>query len=222
MLEGGTDPFQRSSTYDWANRIETLVDKYNTAPAVTTTYGYDEVGQLLSESRPGWIVGYTYDHNGNRATRTKNGVVETYVCDAADKLTYLSDTNGFSRDFSYDLAGRMTGDVRSYNGNVVDSRVYSWNQGGRLVNQTSSLSAQNLNHGYNAAGARVTSGIPGQAAPSYRRAGMSVLAPILSEFKNGSAVASYTPGVSERRGTAAATYNIMLMGALFYCYEEEF
>ena len=69
------------------------------------------------------------------ATRTKNSVVETYVSDAADKLTSMSDTAGFARTFAYDGAARMTSDVRTGNfgATLVDSRVYTWNKGGRMT-----------------------------------------------------------------------------------------
>lgn len=38
---------------------------------VTTTFGYDDIGQILSESDSGgYSAGYTYDANGNRLSKT--------------------------------------------------------------------------------------------------------------------------------------------------------
>ena len=45
-----------------------------TVGGVTTNYTYDLAGQLASESRPGYSCSYTYDANGNRLTKTLNGV----------------------------------------------------------------------------------------------------------------------------------------------------
>ena len=201
---GGTDPFQRTYSYDPANRIVGLVDNYNGTGDVPTTYGYDDIGQLTSENRTGWSVSYDYDHNGNRLHRTKNGVTESYAYDNGDKLTSMSDTGQFVRTFAYDNAGNCVNDERRGPGNVlVDLKTYSWNLAGDMVNHTSSLSNQNQNDFYNAAGARVGSGPVGQPVTNYRRAGTGVLSPVMSEWKSGTNVAAYTPGVSERRGTTS-------------------
>ncbi len=58
-----------------------------TVDGVTTTYTYDDIDQLLTESRSGYSASYTYDANGNRASKTLGGVTETYTNDDADKLT---------------------------------------------------------------------------------------------------------------------------------------
>ena len=43
-------------------------------------------GQLTSEVRSGYNVAYTYDANGNRISKTVNGVAESYTYDLADKM----------------------------------------------------------------------------------------------------------------------------------------
>lgn len=57
-----------------------------------TTFTYDPIDQLLSESRPGYLCEYDYDANGNRLYRRYNGDVvnqENYLYDGADKLTEI-------------------------------------------------------------------------------------------------------------------------------------
>ena len=43
-------------------------------------------GQLTSEVRSGYNVDYIYDANGNRISKTVNGVAESYTYDLADKM----------------------------------------------------------------------------------------------------------------------------------------
>ncbi|MCC7433431.1 MAG: hypothetical protein IT363_02015 [Methanoregulaceae archaeon] len=45
---------------------------------------------LLNESRSGYSASYAYDANGNHASRTVNGVTDTYSVDSGDKLTHVS------------------------------------------------------------------------------------------------------------------------------------
>jgi len=52
----------------------------------TTSDGYDAASQLTSEVRPGYSASYTFDGNGNRLSKTVNGVTEFYSYDDGDKL----------------------------------------------------------------------------------------------------------------------------------------
>jgi uncharacterized protein RhaS with RHS repeats len=75
-----------------------------------TTYQYDKLYRMLSESRtPGnYRLSYTYDQVGNRLTRNKDGTTVTYTYDSNDKLTAASG-GGQSASMSYDSNGNMTG-----------------------------------------------------------------------------------------------------------------
>jgi len=79
-----------------------------TVDSVTTTYTYDDIDQLLTESRTGYSATYTYDANGNRASKTLGGVTETYTNDDADKLTQITSGGNTVKSFGYDTAGRPT------------------------------------------------------------------------------------------------------------------
>ncbi|MGE3127609.1 MAG: hypothetical protein AB7F50_10275 [Fimbriimonadaceae bacterium] len=103
----------------------------HTVGSVETLYAYDDEGQLLSESRPGYATAYTYDGNGNRKTRVVNGATETYTYDEGDRLTGIAYSGGGSRSLTYDLAGR----------NISDSlyaRAFSWTADSRLKSLTAS------------------------------------------------------------------------------------
>ena len=59
LSSGGTNPFERTYSYNGGNQVTQLVDKYNNDSPVSTAYSYDDLGQLLSEARPGYAVGYS-------------------------------------------------------------------------------------------------------------------------------------------------------------------
>jgi hypothetical protein len=48
------------------------------------------INMLLDESRSGYSASYAYDANGNHASRTVNGMTETYTVDCGVKLTQVS------------------------------------------------------------------------------------------------------------------------------------
>src|ERR1044071_1755419 len=78
-----------------------------------TSFGYDNSDQLTSESRDnshstGYSISYTYDHNGNRATKVLNSATDTYSYDSHDKLTSVSFGGGGSKSYSYDSNGNCT------------------------------------------------------------------------------------------------------------------
>jgi len=73
-----------------------------TVDSVTTTYTYDDIDQMLTESRTGYSATYTYDANGNRASKTLGGVTETYTNDDADKLTEIKVSGVTVKSFGYD------------------------------------------------------------------------------------------------------------------------
>lgn len=83
---------------------DNLVEK--TVDSVVTTCGYDYIDQLLSESRTGYSVSYTYDANCNRASKTMGSTTETYTNDTGDKLTEIKVGSTTIKSFVYDTAGR--------------------------------------------------------------------------------------------------------------------
>ena len=155
---------------------------------MTTTYGYDDASQLTSESRAGYNVGYTFDGNGNRLTKTVNGVVESYSYDDGDKLLSAG-----SKTYQYDLAGRTT---RVSNGSAVTNLTYDDED--RLM----TLVGPGVSHSYtyNGFDTRVSKTANGSLT-AYHRDGAGVTAPLV-----GDTGATYTPGISEKRG-GITTFN---------------
>lgn len=107
--------FIRDITYDAADRITSYTHYDATSGAVSAeatalnqSFGYDELGRLLSvtASTSTWVIGY--DANGNRTGVTLNGVARTYATAAtSNRLNSLSNP---VRSFGYDAAGNTISD----------------------------------------------------------------------------------------------------------------
>ncbi len=170
---------QEAYTYNAANQMTAKVKD-----GVTTSYAYDLAGQLTSEGKTGYSASYTYDANGNRLSKTLNGTTESYTYDDGDKML----TAG-SKSYTYDAAGRTTSVT---NGSSVTNLAYDYES--RL---TSLSGAQTASYAYNGLDTRVSK-IEGGTTTDYVRDGVGVTAPVIRDT-----FASYTPGVSERRGSTS-------------------
>ncbi|GEM_PF-2464211 len=166
-----------------------------TDDGVCTTFGYDDVDQLISEFRTGYSASYTYDANGNRASKTLNGVVQTYVTDAGDKLTGIWQGLSQVKTFTYDAAGRTTAIT---DGGVTTNFSYDYED--RITQITRSGMTTNT-LGYNGFGTRVSKTDSGGTF-SFMRNGTGVTAPVLSD-----GFANCTPGVSEKRNGTTRDYS---------------
>ncbi len=146
-------------------------------------------GQLLTEIRTGYSGSYTYDGNGNRLTRTVGGVTETYAYDDGDKLLSVSVGGSAIKSYGYDAAGRTTSVVSS-----AGTTTLAYDFEGRATSISGpGVSQSNL---YNGLDTRVGS-TTNSVARTFLRDGAYVTDPVLSD-----GAATYTPGVSERRGSA--------------------
>ncbi len=180
----------RGYTFDLASQVTQVVEG-----AVTTNFGYDNAGQLTSEGKSnGYAAGYTYDGNGNRLSRTVNGIAENYSYDNGDKLLAVTGGND-PRTFAYDAAGRTTGISRSSGTTSFnydyESRVTQVTRPGMVTNSNS----------YNGLDTRVAKTDSG-GTKTFKRGGVGVTAAVLSD-----GAASYTPGISEKRGGASTFYS---------------
>ncbi|ARU45024.1 hypothetical protein CCB81_13140 [Armatimonadetes bacterium Uphvl-Ar2] len=169
----------RTTGYAW-DKADQITSQ--TVNGVTTNYGYDLAGQLTSEVRTGYNVAYTYDANGNRLSKTVNGVAESYTYDLADKML----TAG-AKCYTYDAAGRTVG-INAPGGTTTltydyESRVTAITGPG--ISET---------HTYNGLDTRVGT-VQGGVSRTFVRDGSYVTDPVLRDGQ-----ATYTPGVSERRG----------------------
>lgn len=144
--------------------------------------------QLLSEARSGYLCSYTYDGNGNRLTKTLNGVTDSYSYDDGDKLLAITRGGATIKSFGYDAQGRTTSVTTS---SGTTSLSYDFDD--RVTGITYPNSTTNA-FGYNALDTRVSQ-TAGGSTKSYLRDGIGVTAPVLSDGS-----ATFTPGVSVRSG----------------------
>ncbi len=177
----GTVLSSESYVYDNAGNMSS-----KTVGSTTTTYGYDNIDQLLSETRTGYDCDYTYDANGNRLSKVLNNVTESYTYDDADKML----TAG-SKSYTYDAAGRTTA-VTS--GGQTTNLYYDYES--RLTQIVYSNNATNT-FTYNGLDTRVGKSDSG-GTKTYKRDGVGVTAPVLSD-----GVSAFTPGIPTR--TSGAT-----------------
>jgi RHS repeat-associated protein len=113
-------------TYDAAGRIATEV-----TAAGTTTYDYDDAGQLTVADRPGTgdDETFAYDELGRRTTSTDGTISTSYTWNAASQLT--SRTIGTStHTYTYDGSGRRTRE--SWDGGA-SYRQWGWTSRGELA-----------------------------------------------------------------------------------------
>jgi RHS repeat-associated protein len=132
------------------------------------------------------------------ALKKGSGHTEVYAYDDADKLLNIKVNGVVVKSFSYDLAGRTTGitDAGGTTSLVYDyeDRVTSISRPGMTTNTFA----------YNGFGARVGKTDSG-GTTTYLRSGTSVVAPVVSV--SGAESATFTPGISERRGTGSRFYH---------------
>jgi RHS repeat-associated protein len=109
--------------YDNAFRITGIDDLANSAKS--WTYGYDSLDRLNAASTSATSIGFTYDANGNRVTRTGSSAATYTVPATNNRVTAIAGTP--SRTYGYDAAGSVT----SYTG-----AVFSYTDFGRLGSAT--------------------------------------------------------------------------------------
>ncbi|MBX3119342.1 MAG: RHS repeat-associated core domain-containing protein [Fimbriimonadaceae bacterium] len=189
-LKNSSNATLMSQSYTYDNNSNVLT---HTKDSLTTTYTYDDIDQLLSESRTGYSGSYTYDANGNRATRTVNSVTESYNYDNADKLTSITVGGNTTKSYSYDSAGRTT--AITYGGTATN---FAYDYENRITSITRSGVTTN-SFSYYGLDTRVSK-TDSSGSFTFKRDGVGVTAPVVGD---GSAV--YTPGVSER-SSSTTTY----------------
>jgi RHS repeat-associated protein len=187
---------KETNEYDPASRITSRYAGPATG-GVTTTFGYDDIGQLESESDTGgYSASYTYDDNGNRATKLSGGVTETYTCDDADKLTSVTYSNGTpTKTYQYHFSGRCTSVTQ---GGVTTALTYDKASRPTLVDHPTLPDAT---YAYNGFDARVSKTV-GSTTTTYKRAGPDPVSPVLSDVV-GSTTTRHLPGISSRVGSTS-------------------
>lgn len=176
----GVPQRSESVSYNAAGRVTS-----RTIDGVTTSYTYDVAGNLLAESRTGYSASYTYDTSGRRTSKTLNNNTENYTY-SGGRLTEVGSTT-----FGYDNNSRRTSMVTG-----SDTTSYGSDYEDRLTSVTPPGSSA-ITYVYNGLGSRV-----GRGSEEYRRAGASAGSPLLADGS-----ASYTPGLSERRGGQSSFFH---------------
>ncbi|MBX7131710.1 MAG: hypothetical protein K1X67_03415 [Fimbriimonadaceae bacterium] len=176
-------------TYDAVDNITEIVETRGSA--VTKTFGYDDIDQLISED---WSTGYTadyeYDANGNRTKRTVGATVEDYFYDDSDKLTEIKIGGSVTKSFDYDVNGRRT-EMTDGGGTTY----YGYDMGDRLTSITRSGLTTN-SFSYNGFDTRVSK-TDSTGTTSYKRAGAGVTSSLLRSTVSSTST-DYTPGISSR------------------------
>jgi YD repeat-containing protein len=160
-----------------------------------TSYAYDSADRLTIENGVGYTSSYTYDANGNRTSKTLNGVTDTYAVDDGDKLTSVPQGATTIKSYTYDTAGRTKTVVSS-----AGTTSLNYDYESRVTSVVYPSSATNT-FSYNGLDTRVSK-VDSAGTATYRRDGADVTDDVLPD---GGAV--YTPGISQRRGTAT-TYDL--------------
>jgi RHS repeat-associated protein len=187
------------------NEASRITSRYEgpTIGGVTTTFGYDDIGQLTSESSAGYSASYAYDANGNRTNRTVNGLSETYTVDDADKLTSVAwsvGLNNYQKVYAYHYSGRPTSITYKTNGVTTATETMTWDKESRML--TNSLA--NASYAYNGFDARVSKTVGGNTT-TFKRAGADPVSPVLSDVV-GATTTRYLPGISSNVG-GTSTFN---------------
>jgi RHS repeat-associated protein len=129
-----------------------------------------------------------------------NGVTEVYTVDSGDKLTQVSVSGVPTKTFGYDGAGRTTSIQTS-----AGTTSFTYDFESRVTGITYPNNSTN-SFNYNGLDTRVGK-TDSAGTATFRRMGAGVTAPVL-----GDGSASFTPGVSERRGSTSSFYGADYLG----------
>jgi RHS repeat-associated protein len=116
----------RTYGYDPVNNITSIVNSLSNANS--QSFSYDALNRLITANGGYGNLGYGYDAVGNRLSETRNGTSDTYQYEAtSNRLTGIARANG-NRNFTYDAAGNPI--QRTAHNN--STQTYSFNKANRL------------------------------------------------------------------------------------------
>ena len=169
-----------------------------TIDSVTTTYSYDNIHQLISESKSGSLLEYTYDANGNRLMKKLNGVNQyPHTLEYHDDDRIKKNAHG---TVTYDDAGRPT----VYPTSATTNHYFTWDYDDQMTKYSATSGGTAVEeYKYNGFGARVQA-VAGSATRNDLRDGVSVTSPVVRSSGSGSTTTDYLPGVGERRGSTVS------------------
>jgi RHS repeat-associated protein len=136
----------------------------------TTTFGYDSLGQEISQTDPdGNVTKYAYDQLGDKASQTDPGSgVWNYTYDPAGEQLSVTDPTGAQTQATYDALGRLltTTDLVRQNTSAAYTTSYGYDDAGNLISQTSPAGVKTTAI-YNAVGEKTSSTDGAQNTTSY-------------------------------------------------------
>jgi RHS repeat-associated protein len=163
---------QTQTSYDWDGRLTAVREYYTPTSYYLTSYAYDQMGNLLSETDANKnATTYQYD-DLNRVVKTTypDGTYETRTYDSAGNLLTRTDPKGQTLSYAYDALNRLakvtypdsssvsyTYDANGNRLSMVDSSFttyYTYDARSRLTNETKLVagSAYSLLYGYDQVG----------------------------------------------------------------------
>ncbi len=146
MRSSNTDGVSVDYTYDDLNRTKTVIDNRQAGPN-TTTYTYDNVGNLKSDVRPN---GVRTDHNYNVLNRltdmatVKSGTAQatyTYTVDRTGRRLSATELGGRTVTYTYDSLYKLMREAVSGNPNPTNNGAvdYTYDPVGNRLSRISSL-----------------------------------------------------------------------------------
>ena len=129
--------------------IGQLTSESNGAGA-STGYGYDNVGQMTSISYPGArTVNYAYDEAGQLASLTDwSGKTTTFGWTVDGQLANQTDPNGVSQTNSYDAAGRLTSLATSTSQDTLAAFGYTYDAAGQIASAQTTVGGNAVDTAY--------------------------------------------------------------------------
>ncbi len=130
-------------TYDTLNRLASVIDNRLSAAANTTTYAYDEVGNMASVTLPNGVqTSYTYN-TLNRLTDLASGksgstvASYAYTLGAAGNRESVTEASGRVATYSYDSLFRLTSETITSDAATNGTLGYSYDAVGNRLTRTS-------------------------------------------------------------------------------------
>ena len=203
-----------SYTYD----AEGNITKITYSDGKVIQYGYDNLGQLISENNgvTGTSGTYTYDDAGNLVETTIGGVTNTYSYTDSDWGDLLTSFNGVQ--ITYDEIGNP---LSYYNGS---NYTFTW-QGRRLM--TAIKGTKNMSFAYDEEGVRISKTVNGVTTNYYYQGTMLYAEETNSEIivyfydQNGAPVGFQYRGADYARGVwDFYAYEKNIFGDIVAVYDE--